>query len=64
MKIEISDEVLYAIKDSIMIEFLKDDLDTLQKSQMVDWHEDDLKENKKLIKAYKLILKYYGVDNG
>ena len=64
MNIELSDVVLYAIKDSIMIEFLKDDLDTLQKSQMVDWHEDDLKENKKLIKAYKLILKYYGVDNG
>ena len=46
-----------------MVEFLKDDLDTIKKSLNTDWHEDDTKFDKKLIKAYKLILKYYGVTD-
>ena len=64
MKIELDNEVLYQLKDAVMIEFLKDDLDTVIKSQHCNWvHTDDVKFDKKLIKAYKTILKYYGVDN-
>ena len=64
MKIELDNEVLYLLKDSVMIEFLKDDLDTVIKAQHSTWvHKDDIKFNKKLIKAYKTILKYYGVGN-
>lgn len=63
MNIELSDELLYQIKDAVMIEFLKDDLSTLKHSIDTDWHEDDKKMDKKLVKAYNLILKYYGVDN-
>ena len=63
MKVELDDEILYQIKDAVMVEFLKDDLDTIKKSLNTDWHEDDIKFHKKLIKAYKLILKYYGVTD-
>lgn len=63
MKVELDDEILYQIKDAVMVEFLKDDLDTIKKSLNTDWHEDDTKFDKKLIKAYKLILKYYGVTD-
>jgi hypothetical protein len=65
MNIELEDEFIYQIKDAFMIEFLKDDLNTILKAQSCEaWmHEDDVKDNKKLIKAYKTILKYYGVHN-
>ena len=44
-----------------MVDFLKDDLDTIIQSENIDWvHCDDRKLNKKLIKAYKRILQYYG----
>ena len=63
MKIELNDELLYQIKDVVMIEFLKDDLDTIIERKDAQWHKDDKKYDKKLIKAYKLILDYYGVEN-
>jgi hypothetical protein len=64
MKIELDDEVLYPIKDAVMLEFLKDDLETVLKVQGASWvHPDDVKYNKKLIKAYKRILDYYGVTD-
>lgn len=65
MMIQFEDEFFYQLKDACMIEFLKDDLDTIIKTK--DWdliHPDDIKESKKLIKAYNRILKYYGVNNG
>jgi len=64
MKIELEDEFIYQIKDAFMIEFLKDDLNTVLEVQSGAWmHEDDIKYNKKLIKAYKRILDYYGVKD-
>lgn len=63
MKLEIDDNLFYALKDSLMVEFLKDDLKTVKICLKNSVHEDDEQEDKKLIKAYKLILKYYGVKD-
>lgn len=63
MKIEIEDELLYQIKDAVMVEFLKEDLEVVKDSLYRAGHEDDIKYDKKLIKAYKTILKYYGVKD-
>ena len=56
-------ELYWALKDSLMIEFLKDDVDTIKLNLLSPLHEDDEKLDKKLLKAYTRILKYYGVDN-
>ena len=63
MKIELDDETLYQIKDAVMVEFLKDDLETVKLNLKNPIHIDDERMDKKLIKAYKLILKYYGVKS-
>ena len=63
MKIEFDNEFIYQLKDAVMIEFLKDDLDTVLQSLIEDTHPDDVKYNKKLIKAYRRILDYYGVKD-
>lgn len=60
---QINKELFYAIKDNFMIEFLKDDIDTIKLNLLNPLHEDDEKLDKKLLKAYTRILKYYGVDN-
>lgn len=31
MKVELDDDIIYPIKDAFMVEFLKDDLDTIKK---------------------------------
>lgn len=64
MKIEFDNEFIYHFKDAVMIEFLKEDLDAVKDNLDNDCHPDDVKYNKKLLKAYKRILDYYGVDNG
>jgi hypothetical protein len=61
MKIEINDNFFYDLKRCLMVEFLKDDLDMLSSNVWV--HPDDIKENKKLVKAYKRILDYYGENH-
>ena len=64
MKLEFEDEFVYQIKDAVMVAFLKDDLRTILDTHMVNWvHPDDRKYNKKLVKAYKRILDYYGVKD-
>ena len=60
---KINKELLYAIKDNLMIEFLRDDINTIKLNLLNPLHEDDEKLDKKLLKAYTRILKYYGVDN-
>lgn len=60
MKFELKSEILYVIKDALMVEFLKDDLDSVKQNLVEDTHPADVKYNKKLLKAYKRILKYYG----
>lgn len=67
MKIEFEtafiNEFIYQLKDAVMVEFLKDDLETVKLNLQTDCHPDDIKYDKKLIKAYKTILKYYGVKD-
>lgn len=63
MKIEFDDEFLYQLKDAVFVNFLKDDLETIKLCLKENTHPDDIKYDKKLIKAYKRILKYYGVHN-
>lgn len=57
----ITKETFYALKDNFMIEFLKDDVDTIKLNLLNPLHEDDEKLDRKLLKAYSRILKYYGV---
>jgi hypothetical protein len=63
MKIEFDDEFLYQLKDAVFVNFLKHDLETILESEKKYRHPNDLKYNKKLIKAYRKILEYYGVQN-
>ena len=63
MKIELDNEVLYQLKDAVMIEFLKNDVDTIKKFVKDYQNPDDVKYNKRLLKAYKRILNYYGEEN-
>ena len=60
MKIEFDNNIMYDIKDAVMVQFLKADLDNAKQNLAGDCHPDDVKYNKKLIKAYKRILDYYG----
>ena len=64
MKIEFDNEFMCQLKDAVFIEFLKDDLRTILDNKKIYLHPDDIKYDKKLIKAYKRILDYYGVENG
>lgn len=63
MKIEFDNEFLYQLKDAVFIKFLKDDLDLVLLHLIEDTHPNDVKYNKKLIKAYRKILDYYGVKD-
>ena len=58
--IDLETETMHQIKDNIMVAFLKDDLDTIRNTEGLYRHPDDIKYDKKLLKAYKTILKYYG----
>ena len=59
----IDGELFYQLKDALMIDFLKDDVDTIKLNLIRPLHEDDEKLDRKLLKAYSRILKYYGVDD-
>ena len=64
MKIELDDDCFDKLKDNLMIAFLKDDIDTVEWALNNGYqHLDDIEYNKKLFKAYKRILNYYGVSN-
>lgn len=58
MKIELDTNMVNDLKDKLMVSFLIDDLENLRHYQ--DMHPDDIKYNKKLVKAYLRILDYYG----
>jgi hypothetical protein len=64
MKIEFDDEFMYLLKDAVMVEFLKNDLQTILDTEKHYRHPDEIKYDKKLIKAYRRILDYYGVKDG
>ena len=63
MKIEFDNEFMYQLKDAVMIEFLKDDLESVKQNLIENSHPDDVKYDKKLLKAYRRILDYYGVKD-
>ena len=60
MKIELESEFMYQLKDAVMVAFLKDDLETTKQNLADSRNEVDIKYDKKLVKAYRTILKYYG----
>jgi hypothetical protein len=59
----IDSELFYQLKDALMIDFLKDDVDTIKLNLLNPLHEDDEKLDRKLLKAYSRILKYYGEND-
>ena len=61
MKIEFDNNIMYDIKDAVMVQFLKADLESVKQNLMEARHPNDIKYDKKLLKAYRTILKYYGV---
>ncbi len=65
--IELEDEnPLYELMDSIFVSMLNRELKSTQEFLDNDgWkHPDDVKVWKKNIKALKVLIKYYGGDNG
>jgi len=60
----INKELFYQLKDALFIEFLEDDIDTIKLNLLRPNNEDDEIDDKNLLKAYTMILKYYGVENG
>jgi hypothetical protein len=61
MKIEFDNDSFYELKDKLTVEFLKQDLKDIESDMEYPFiHKADIKFNKKLIKAYKTILKYHG----
>ncbi len=63
-KFKLNDNIMYEIKDAVMVQFLKDDLDSVKQNLADGSHPVDHKYDKKLLKAYKRILDYYGENNG
>lgn len=60
MKIEFDSNLMYDIKDAVMVQFLKHDLECVKQSLSENCHPEDIKYDTKLLKAYRTILKYYG----
>lgn len=63
MKIELDRLMINNLKDELMVRFLQDDLESVLQGLSVDNHYDDIKYNRKLVKAYIRILKYYGHED-
>ena len=59
-KFELDNNIMCDIKDAIMVQFLKDDLNSITQNPSRSFLPGDIKYDKKLIKAYKRILDYYG----
>lgn len=62
MKIELDRASVNDLKDKLFVNFLIDDLSFIIMDSGSHQHPDDVKYDKKLIKAYKRILDYYGHD--
>jgi hypothetical protein len=63
MKIEFDNEFMHQLKDAVFVNFLKNDLQTILDTEKHYRHPDDIKYDKKLIRAYRKILDYYGVKD-
>ena len=59
MKVDIAVEVVDNVVDAVVVSWIKDNLEMIER---IDGylHPDDVKYNKKLVKAFNLLLDYMG----
>lgn len=59
MKIDINVNVIDEVVDAVVVSWIKDNLEMIKR---IDGylHPDDVKYNKKLVKAFNLVLDYMG----
>lgn len=59
MKVDIAVEVVDTVVDAVVASWIKDNLEMIER---IDGylHPDDVKYNKKLVKAFNLLLDYMG----
>ena len=50
---------LYDVLDSVVLGYLKHSLDLVE-NKFVSTHPDDVKQDKKVIKALQILIDYYG----
>lgn len=62
MKVDIAVEVVDSVVDSVVVSWIKDNLKMIEGSDGY-LHPDDVKYNKKLVKAFKRVLDYVGEGN-
>lgn len=62
MKVDIDVDVVDEVVDAVVVSWIKDNLEMIKR---IDGylHPDDVKYNKKLVKALNLILDYMGESN-
>lgn len=62
MKVDIAVEVVDNVVDAVVVSWIKDNLEMIER---IDGylHPDDVKYNKKLVKALKRVLDYVGESN-
>ena len=62
VKVEIPVDVVDEVVDAVVVSWIKDNLEMIKR---IDGylHPDDVKYNKKLVKALKLVLDYVGESN-
>ena len=62
MKVDIAVEVVDNVVDAVVVSWIKDNLEMIER---IDGylHPDDVKYNKKLVKALRRVLDYVGESN-
>ena len=60
MKIEIDEAIVNDFREAMFIELLMQDYSLIKGNLNSYTHPDDVKYDRKLLKAYKKILNYYG----
>ena len=60
INIEIDDnDPMYTVLDSVVVRYLKQSLDLIE-NKYVSTHPDDIKQDKQVKKALKVLIDYYG----
>lgn len=62
MKVEIPVDVIDDVVDAVVVSWVKDNLEMIKRIDHY-LHPDDVKYNKKLVKALKRVLDYVGESN-